>query len=45
MALQLIYLVFSKLLSWLVLRTQADTVNEIEILVLPPTGGTPTAYS
>ena len=34
MALQLIYLVFSKLLSWTVLRTRSDTNKEIEILVL-----------
>ena len=34
MALQLIYLVFSKLVSWLVLRTRSDTAKEIEILVL-----------
>jgi hypothetical protein len=33
-ALQLIYLVFSKLLSWMVLRTRSDTAKEIEILVL-----------
>jgi hypothetical protein len=33
-ALQLIYLLFSKLLSWMVLRTRSDTVREIEILVL-----------
>jgi hypothetical protein len=33
-ALQLIYLVFSKLVSWLVLRTRSDTAKEIEILVL-----------
>jgi hypothetical protein len=33
-ALQLIYLVFSKLLSWTVLRTRSDTNKEIEILVL-----------
>ena len=34
MALQLIYLVFSKLVSWLVLWTRSDTAKEIEILVL-----------
>ena len=34
MALQLIYLVFSKLVSWMVLRTRSDTAKEIEILVL-----------
>jgi putative transposase len=34
MALQLIYLLFSKLLSWMVLRTRSDTTKEIEILVL-----------
>ena len=34
MALQLIYLVLSKLLSWMVLRTRSDTTKEIEILVL-----------
>ena len=33
-ALQLIYLVFSKLVSWMVLRTRSDTAKEIEILVL-----------
>jgi putative transposase len=33
-ALQLIYLVSSKLLSWMVLRTRSDTTKEIEILVL-----------
>jgi hypothetical protein len=33
-ALQLIYLVFSKLLSWMVLRTRSDTTKDIEILVL-----------
>ena len=34
MALPLIYLVFSKLLSWTMLRTRSDTAKEIEILVL-----------
>jgi putative transposase len=33
-ALQLIYQIFSKLLSWIVLRTHCDTAKEIEILVL-----------
>jgi putative transposase len=33
-ALRLIYLLFSKLLSWMVLRTRSDTAKEIEILVL-----------
>jgi putative transposase len=33
-ALQLIYLVFSKLMSWMVLRTRPDTTKDIEILVL-----------
>jgi putative transposase len=33
-ALPLIYLVFSKLLSWMMLRTRSDTAKEIEILVL-----------
>ena len=33
MALRLIYLMFSKLLSWIVLRTHCDTAKEIEILV------------
>ena len=33
-ALQLIYLVFTKLLNWMVLRTRSDTTKEIEILVL-----------
>ena len=34
MALRLIYQMFSKLLSWIVLRTRSDTTKEIEILVL-----------
>ena len=34
MALRLIYQMFTKLLSWTVLRTQSDTAKEIEILVL-----------
>jgi putative transposase len=33
-ALRLIYQMFSKLLSWMVLRTRSDTSKEIEILVL-----------
>jgi putative transposase len=33
-ALKLIYLIFSKLVSWMVLRTRSDTTKEIEILVL-----------
>ena len=33
-ALKLIYLMFSKLLGWIVLRTRSDTSKEIEILVL-----------
>jgi hypothetical protein len=33
-ALRLIYLVFSKLLSWTVLYTRSDSTKEIEILVL-----------
>ena len=32
--LKLIYLMFSKLLGWMVLRTRSDTSKEIEILVL-----------
>lgn len=34
MALKLIYLMFSKLLAWTVLRIRPDTTKEIEILVL-----------
>ena len=34
MALQLIYLMFSKLLGWIMLHTRSDTAKEIEILVL-----------
>ena len=34
MALQLIYLVFSKLLSWILLRTRSDTTKDVEILFL-----------
>jgi hypothetical protein len=34
MALCLIYLVFSKLLSWILLRSRSDATKEIEILVL-----------
>jgi transposase len=33
-ALRLIYQMFSKLLSWMVLRTRSDTAKDIEILVL-----------
>jgi hypothetical protein len=33
-ALQLIYLAFSKLVSWMVLRTRSDTAKDIEIVVL-----------
>jgi putative transposase len=33
-ALQLIYLVFSKLLSWILLGTRSDTTKDVEILVL-----------
>jgi putative transposase len=32
--LRLIYQMFAKLLSWMMLRARSDTVNEIEILVL-----------
>src|SRR6476620_8127656 len=49
MALQLIYLIFSKLLGWMVLRTRSDATKDIEILVLrhqlavlPTTRATPT---
>ena len=34
MALRLIYLMFSKLLGWVVLCTRSDSTKEIEILVL-----------
>jgi putative transposase len=34
MALQLTYLMFSKLLGWLVLRTRSDSSKDVEILVL-----------
>ena len=34
MALQLVYLVCSKLLSWMVLCRRSDTAKEIEILIL-----------
>ena len=34
MAVKLIYHLFAKLLSWMVLHARSDTVNEIEILVL-----------
>ena len=34
MALKLIYHMFAKLLSWIVLRTRSDAANEIEILLL-----------
>ena len=33
-ALRLIYVTLSKLVSWMVLRTRSDATNEIEILVL-----------
>jgi putative transposase len=33
-ALRLIYQVFAKLVSWIVLHTRSDTSKEIEILVL-----------
>jgi hypothetical protein len=37
--LRLIYLMFSKRLAWMVLRTRSDTTKEIEILrPAPPTG-------
>ena len=34
MAARLIYQVFTKLLSWMVLHARSNTANEIEILVL-----------
>jgi hypothetical protein len=34
MSVRLIYQMFTKLPSWMVLRTHSDTANEIEILVL-----------
>ena len=34
MALKLIYQMFAKLLTWMVLHVRSDTANEIEILVL-----------
>jgi putative transposase len=33
-AVKLIYQIFAKLLSWMVLHVRSDTANEIEILVL-----------
>jgi hypothetical protein len=33
-ALKLIYVMFSKLMTWMVLRSQSQTSKEIEILVL-----------
>ena len=33
-ALRLIYVMFSKILGWVVLRARSDTTKEIEILVL-----------
>jgi len=35
-ALRLIYQIFSKLLSWMVLRTRSDATKDIAILVLRP---------
>ena len=34
MTVKLIYQVFTKLLSWMVLHARSNTANEIEILVL-----------
>ena len=34
MAVQLIYLMFAKLLGWMVLHTRSDATKDIEILVL-----------
>jgi aromatic ring-cleaving dioxygenase len=36
--LKLIYQMFAKLLSWMVLHARSDTTKEIEILVRPSTG-------
>jgi hypothetical protein len=41
MALRLIYQMFTKLLSWIVLRTRSDTTKDIEILVLRTLSGAP----
>jgi hypothetical protein len=41
MALRLIYVTVSKLLSWTVLRTRSDTAKEVEILVLRQRGAQP----
>ena len=40
-ALRLTYVIFSKLLAWMVLRARSGTTNQIEILVLRNWCGVP----